>query len=155
MSNAGMIEDHEIETQENLGSENMLSAAMTDVQEIETHENLESDTMLNAATTDESAKRQRRLPYWMNDYESGSALSATVLGNKDTPKSAKEALESTIWKRAMQDEYDSLIKKETWEIQKLPPGRKPVSSKWNFRVKYGPNGEITRHKARFVARGFT
>ena len=155
MLNAAMTDTQEIEPQENLESGTMLNAAMTDAQEIETRENLESDTMLNAATTDESDKRQRRPPYWMNDYESGSALSATVLGNKDTPKSAKEALESTVWKRAMQDEYDSLIKKETWEIQKLPPGRKPVSSKWNFKVKYGPNGEITRHKARFVARGFT
>jgi hypothetical protein len=37
----------------------------------------------------------------------------------------------------------------------LPKGRKPISYKWVFKIKHGVDGEVERHKAKFVARGFT
>ncbi len=42
-----------------------------------------------------------------------------------------------------------------WTLVPLPPGRKPVSCKWVFKIKQGVNGEVERYKARLVARGFT
>ena len=32
---------------------------------------------------------------------------------------------------------------------------KPIGSRWHFALKYGPDGEISRFKARFVAKGFS
>lgn len=43
----------------------------------------------------------------------------------------------------------------TWELTKLPQGRKAVGCKWTFKIKTGANGEITRYKARLVAQGFS
>lgn len=34
-------------------------------------------------------------------------------------------------------------------------GRKPIGSKWVFKVKYDENGTVTKYKARLVAKGFT
>lgn len=81
------------------------------------------------------------------------ALAVTM----DEPCSYREAISSPNaerWKRAMDEEYNSLIKNHTWEIVKLPPGCKPISCKWVFKIK-GRNGKIDRFKACLVARGYT
>ena len=46
-------------------------------------------------------------------------------------------------------------KNETWELSKLPEGRKPIKSRWVFRMKRDQIGKIVRYKARIVAKGFT
>ena len=51
--------------------------------------------------------------------------------------------------------YDSLQEHETWTLGDLPPNRKPVGSKWVFKVKYDERGEVNRYKARLVAQGFS
>ena len=50
----------------------------------------------------------------------------------------------------MQEEMDSLQDRKVWDLVDLPPGRTPVKGRWVYVVK--SNG---RHKARFVAKGFT
>ena len=37
----------------------------------------------------------------------------------------------------------------------MPSNRKPISSKWIFKIKTNPDGSIQRYKARLVAKGFT
>lgn len=41
-----------------------------------------------------------------------------------------------------------------WEEVRLPEGKRAVSSKWVFARKHDPNGRVTKHKGRFVVRGF-
>lgn len=41
------------------------------------------------------------------------------------------------------------------EYNTLPKGRKAVSSKWIFKMKYNSYGSISKYKARLVAKGFT
>src|SRR5579875_1494527 len=74
------------------------------------------------------------------------------------PTSFGEALKSedaSKWKAAMEDEYHSLLANGTWELTTLPKDRKAVGSKWVFKTKRDASGEIVRHKARLVARGFS
>lgn len=49
---------------------------------------------------------------------------------------------------------DALIENNTWTLTELPKDRKAVWSKWIFKIKYQPNGDIERYNARFVAKGF-
>ncbi|CAB77909.1 putative polyprotein [Arabidopsis thaliana] len=67
----------------------------------------------------------------------------------------EEAKESEEWINAVADETGAMIRNHTWDEEDLPPGKRAVSSKWVFTIKYLSNGEIERHKARLVACGFT
>ena len=58
------------------------------------------------------------------------------------------------WKIAADQEYHSLMENDTWELTKLPEGRKPIGSKWVFKVKYRSDGTVERFKGRLVAKGF-
>ena len=73
---------------------------------------------------------------------------------ENIPKSAKEALADPDWQEAMKKEFDSLEKNKVRELVRNR-GEKPIGSRWHFALKYGPNGEISRFKARFVAKGFS
>ncbi|GJQ90258.1 putative zinc finger, CCHC-type containing protein [Tanacetum coccineum] len=41
------------------------------------------------------------------------------------------------------------------ELAELPKGAKPVGSKWVFKIKLDPNGNVERYKARLVGKGYT
>ena len=74
------------------------------------------------------------------------------------PQTIKEALSGPNaheWKKAMDAEYQALLKNKTWTLTQLPPGRKTVGCKWVFKIKYKANGEIDRYKARLVAKGYS
>ncbi len=51
----------------------------------------------------------------------------------------------------MKAEMCSLRDNDVWE---LPKDRKPVGSKWVFKVKTNKDGDVERYKARLVAEGF-
>lgn len=69
----------------------------------------------------------------------------------------KEALaseEAEQWQRAMDEEMASLLENQTWTLEPVPEGVKPIPVKWVFKVKRNANGSIERYKARLVAKGF-
>jgi len=70
------------------------------------------------------------------------------------PKCEKSALEDQNWYNAMKDEHRSLLENEVWKLEKLPRGKNIVGSRWHFAIKKNSLGEITRYKARFVAKGY-
>ena len=49
---------------------------------------------------------------------------------------------------------DFLLSNQTWVLEDLPYGSKPIRCKWVFRRKYNSNGFIQTFKARLVAKGF-
>ena len=84
------------------------------------------------------------------------STSAMTLGPE--PQTRKDAMASTEWKqweRAMQEEYNSLLENQTWEIVDRPADRKVLTGRWVFKRKLGSDGTVSRHKARFVVRGFS
>lgn len=70
------------------------------------------------------------------------------------PSSPTQALLSPTWKKAMDEEFQTLMKNETWSLVPPPPNQKLVGNKWIFKLKRNPDGTIQRHKARLVAKGF-
>lgn len=54
----------------------------------------------------------------------------------------------------MNEEFQALIKNQTWHLVPPRSGLNVIDSKWIFKLKYHPDGTIARHKARLVAKGF-
>lgn len=51
-----------------------------------------------------------------------------------TRDEALQTSEKDQWQRAMQDEFDSLTKNNTWTLVKdMPPGRKAIGCRWVFK----------------------
>lgn len=75
---------------------------------------------------------------------------------KDTvePANVKEALTRTLWKEAMQKEFQALMSNKTWILVPYQDQENIVDSKWVFKTKYKSDGSIERRKARLVAKGF-
>ena len=78
----------------------------------------------------------------------------STLCDAEEPESFAEALESEQWKEAMQQEIDSIHKNHTWDLVDLPEGKKPIGTKWVFKVKRKYDGQIDRYKARLVVKGY-
>ena len=54
------------------------------------------------------------------------------------PQTFEEAMlssDSTFWKEAVNSEIESILCNHTWELVGLPPGNKPLGSKWIFKRK--------------------
>ena len=70
------------------------------------------------------------------------------------PTDHLEALEDENWHRAMDEEYQALIKNQTWHL--VPPhvGCNLIDCKWVFKLKQKADGSVERYKARLVAKGF-
>ena len=54
----------------------------------------------------------------------------------------------------MKSELNSLEKHETWQLVPRPPDRKPVGTKWVYKLKISPDAP-PRYKARLVAKGYS
>ena len=67
----------------------------------------------------------------------------------------EEAVQKKEWVEAMNEEYQSIINNDVWDIVPRPEGKSIVSSKWIYKVKHAADGSIEKYKARFVARGFS
>lgn len=51
-------------------------------------------------------------------------------------------------------EIDALEANNTWSVEVLPDGKRPIDGKWVFKVKHEAEGSIERYKACLVAKGF-
>ena len=54
---------------------------------------------------------------------------------------------------SMKDEMDSLLKNKTWDLCKLPTGKRALQNKWVYRLKEEDVGKKW-FKARLVVKGF-
>lgn len=82
------------------------------------------------------------------------AYKSHVLTDKfDGYQQAMRRPDQELWKEAIQNELDALSKMRTWEVCELPQNRKPIGSKWIFRIKRDSYGNILKYKARLVALG--
>lgn len=71
------------------------------------------------------------------------------------PSSFKESVQQLIWVDAMVEEYDCIVCNTFWDVVLRPEDKSMVSSCWLYKVKKTADGSVEKHKARFVARGFS
>ncbi|KAJ4721959.1 Retrovirus-related Pol polyprotein from transposon TNT 1-94 [Melia azedarach] len=80
-----------------------------------------------------------------------------LLTDTGEPECYDEAIEDdhrNEWIEAMQDEMRSLHENHTFELVKLPKGKKALKNKWVFRIKHEEHSSRPRYKARLVVKGF-
>jgi len=70
------------------------------------------------------------------------------------PLSFAQAIKEGKWVEEMKEELQSIEGNGTWELVKLPKGKKAIGVKWVYKIKHKPNGDVAKYKARLVARGF-
>jgi hypothetical protein len=84
------------------------------------------------------------------------ALLATNLVNESkTLEEASKREDASEWMEAVKQEYDSLIKNDTWSLVELPKDKKPIGCKWIFKLKLEVDGVVDRCKARLVAKKYS
>ena len=62
-------------------------------------------------------------------------LTYMLEGEPQTYKEVVNSTEGLMWKEAIDSEIESILHNHTWELVDLPPGCKPLSSKWVFKRK--------------------
>eukprot|EP00253_Pinus_taeda_P018283 PITA_18283 len=97
-----------------------------------------------------SQRKQRRSPKRYTRY---MALARECVGTK--PSSFEEVVQQPIWVDAMVEEYDSIVRNSVWYVVLRLENKSVVSSCWLYKVKQAVDGSVEKHKARFVARGFS
>jgi hypothetical protein len=100
------------------------------------------------------------LQVWLDKkIDTPTSIPVALIMMESEPLTRDEALqtdEKDQWQRAIQDEFDSLTKNNTWTLVKdMPPGRKAIGCRWVFKKKLNSDGSVSRYKARLVAKGYS
>ncbi|KAI4338374.1 hypothetical protein MLD38_023440 [Melastoma candidum] len=69
--------------------------------------------------------------------------------------SYRRAMADSLWKQAMEEKINSLLRNGTWQLVPSTLTQKLVDCRWIFRIKVHPDGTLDHCKARLVAQGFT
>ena len=95
----------------------------------------------------------------------GSILNTTqveeimlLVDDEATPKSYKKAVSgdnAQEWKEAIKAEYQSLLDHDTFDLVERPQNTKVIRTHHVFKIKRDEKGNISKFKARLVARGDT
>ncbi|GJX95200.1 putative zinc finger, CCHC-type containing protein [Tanacetum coccineum] len=102
--------------------------------------------------------QQNRQPTNFDDYYTYLNEADFDLGKCNDPESFEDAItcdQSAHWRKAMEDERNSMSKNNIWELAELPKGAKPVRCKWVYKTKLDPNRNVKPYKARLVGKGYT
>eukprot|EP00253_Pinus_taeda_P033470 PITA_33470 len=129
---------------------------------------------LDPSPCDSSSSRKR--PLWLRDTlqdtKKPSALKGTFRESKkpcryqgyvalmsniiqSEPGCYEEAVKEQVWRDAMTEEYQSIMKNVVCQVVSRPEGKSIVTSKWILKIKHVADGSIENFKARFMARGFS
>ena len=136
-------------------------------EEVITNRNTRRQLRRVAAATKKTTKKEKKAPVptdrvtrsagrvWVNITELlNTDLASTTIN--DDPRTYKEAMlspQKKKWEVAIMDEYNSIIRNETFSPAQAQFRNKPIGSKWVFKTKRNPDGS-TRYKARLVIKGY-
>lgn len=100
-----------------------------------------------------SARENRGVP--PNRFMATSNLAQS---SSEDPRNRQEALsraDKEQWQAAMDEEIQSLMANDTWDIVPAPKDRDIVTCKWVYKIKRDGESGAEKYKARLVARGFS
>ncbi|KAI7933532.1 hypothetical protein MJO28_017620, partial [Puccinia striiformis f. sp. tritici] len=74
------------------------------------------------------------------------------------PKTYNQALkdkDASEWMTAIKEELKNLDDLGVWDVKLVPDGTRILGARWVFAKKFNDLGAVIRHKARYVAKGYT
>eukprot|EP00253_Pinus_taeda_P026206 PITA_26206 len=71
------------------------------------------------------------------------------------PSNYQEASQFKEWRVAMNEEMESILRNDTWDLVELPKNKIPIGCKWMFKQKMNADGSIDKLKVRLVAKGYS
>jgi hypothetical protein len=77
-----------------------------------------------------------------------------IVTNKEEPRDFAEASTHEEWKKAMDEEYQALVKNQTWHLIPRENVKNTTDSRWLYKIKRHAYGTIDQYKAHLVANGF-
>ncbi|KAJ4979116.1 hypothetical protein NE237_009896 [Protea cynaroides] len=80
-------------------------------------------------------------PIWLKDYVTAYAC-ITEEHEPCTYRESCESNDASQWRASMEEEVKALYKNKTWDLVKLPNGRKAISYKWVYKMKMDTNGKV-------------
>ncbi|CAL1399907.1 unnamed protein product [Linum trigynum] len=99
--------------------------------------------------------RSSRISRPSTRYPETEYVSLTDGGEPESFTEAMNDEDKQRWIEAMQDEMDSLYDNNTFELVKLPKGKRALKNKWVFKIKHDEHNRQPRFKARLVVKGFS
>lgn len=116
---------------------------------------IQEEQMIETDQTDEEPqlRRSMRVRQPSRRYSSDEYVTLTDEGEPQSFMEAIETNEKDKWMQAMQEELQSLKENQTYDLVKLPKGRRALKNKWVFKLKSEENNPYPRYKARIVVKG--
>jgi Reverse transcriptase (RNA-dependent DNA polymerase) len=78
----------------------------------------------------------------------------TQISSDVEPKTFEETIKHKVWVDAMEGELKALNRNNTWELVKIPDGKKTMGCRWIYKTKYMSDVFVERSKARLVAKKY-
>jgi hypothetical protein len=89
-----------------------------------------------------------------DEYVNAAIVDAIINSEPKQYKDAIRSPEAGEWRKAMQEEMESMERLGVWKKVKRPKGITVLKGRWVYKNKLGDNNQLIRRKARFVAKGF-
>lgn len=91
-------------------------------------------------------------------HEPKNPIILSVLHESETvpevePVHFSQASPHLVWQKAIQEEYEALIKQGTWDLVPAPSQANVIGCQWIYKIKRNSDGSVARYKARLVANG--
>ena len=95
------------------------------------------------------AKKQRENPPLV-----ATAQPSRITHKPQTYKAAMCLPDAKYYKEATEDEMQSILTNNVFELVTLPKGRHAITARWVFKKKIGTDGQVLKYKVRLVGKGF-
>ena len=137
----------------------MIEFSVPDEENVPNEEDADEDPVTDYESCDESensqplrrSSRERKAPNYLGEW-------VNITEELPEPTTVKEALEGperSEWKKAIDNELQNMKINSVWSLVDKPEKENIIKSRWIFKRKLGPDGQVSSYKARLVARGFT
>jgi hypothetical protein len=70
------------------------------------------------------------------------ALMTNIIDSKTS--NFEEETSQQVWRDAMVEEHNSIMKHDVWEVVPRPMGNSVVTSKWLFKIKHATDGSVEK-----------